>query len=105
MRFLIAISLAFTINLATPVDGTAFADRGRDNDRAREELKKEKILSYRDIKRRVKSRFDGKIVGQTLRERGGGRMIYDLSLKRKDGRVVRVIVDAHNGQILSTRGR
>lgn len=75
-----------------------------EQDRVRDALRRGEILSYAEIRRRAQARFDGRVVGQSLRPRGRG-WIYDLRLLRKDGTVLSVQIDARTGRVLSTRGR
>lgn len=73
-----------------------------EHDDAREALKRGDILPYSTIKRIVESQVDGKVVGQKLRRTNRGWQ-YDLRVRPKDGRVMVLIVNAKNGDIVSRR--
>lgn len=73
-----------------------------EHDDAREALKRGDILPYSSIKRIVEDQVDGKVVGQKLRRTNRGWQ-YDLRVRPQGGRVMVLVVDARNGNILSKR--
>ena len=99
---LIAIAL---IMIAAPADFAFAAEKKRDQDQARGVMRDQKIIPYGQIARRVKSRFKGRIVGQELRKFSRDRWVYELKILEDGGQVVMVLVDAHTGQIMGSRGR
>ncbi|WP_262694843.1 PepSY domain-containing protein [Kordiimonas aquimaris] len=73
-----------------------------EHDDAREALRRGDILPYSQIKRIVESQLDGKVVGQKLRRTNRGWQ-YDLRLRPPNGRVMVLVVNAKNGNIISKR--
>jgi uncharacterized membrane protein YkoI len=98
------IAIALTMTMA-PTDFAAAAEKKRDQDQVRGVMKQQKLIPYGEIARRVQSRFKGRIVGQELRQYSRERWVYELKILKIGGQVVSVLVDAHSGQILGSRGR
>ena len=99
---LIAIALSMVM---APTDSAVAAEKKRDHDEVRGVMKQQKILPYGEIARLVKSRYNGRIVGQELRKFSRDRWVYEMKVLRDDGQVIMVLVDAHSGQIMGGRGR
>ncbi len=99
---LIAIALSLVVG---PVDFALAAEKKRDQDQARGVMKQQKIIPYGEIARRVERRFKGRVVGQELRRFSRERWVYELKILEDSGRVVSVLVDAHSGQVMGSRGR
>ena len=99
---LIAIALSAVM---VPADFALAAEKKRDQDQARGVMKSQKIIPYGEIARRVESRFKGRVVGQQLRQFSRERWVYELKILEDSGQVVSVLVDAHSGQVMGSRGR
>ena len=99
---LIAIVLSAVL---APADFALAAEKKRDQDQARGVMKQQKIIPYGEIARRVERRFKGRVVGQELRQYSRERWVYELKILEASGQVVSVLVDAHSGQIMGSRGR
>ncbi len=99
---LIAIALSL---LAAPADFAVAAEKKRDQDQARGVMKRQQIIPYGEIARRVERRFKGRVVGQELRQFSRERWVYELKILGDNGQVVSVLVDAHTGQVMGSRGR
>lgn len=99
---LIAIALSAVL---APADFALAAEKKRDQDQARGVMKAQKIIPYGEIARRVESRFKGRVVGQQLRQFSRERWVYELKILEDNGQVVSVLVDAHSGQVMGSRGR
>ncbi len=99
---LIAIALSMVM---APTDSAVAAEKKSDHDEVRGVMKQQKILPYGEIARLVKSRYNGRIVGQELRKFSRERWVYEMKVLRDDGQVIMVLVDAHSGRIMGGRGR
>ncbi|MCH8202992.1 MAG: hypothetical protein IH996_07795 [Proteobacteria bacterium] len=99
---LIAIALSMVM---APTDSAVAAEKKRDHDEVRGVMKQQKILPYGEIARLVKSRYNGRIVGQELRKFSRDRWVYEMKVLRDDGQVIMVLVDAHSGRIMGGPGR
>lgn len=103
------LAILFLVGCCTALSGVDNAVFSRaafavadEHDDAREALKRGDILPYSAIKRIVESQVDGKVVGQKLRRTNRGWQ-YDLRVRPKNGRVMVVVVNAKNGNIVSRR--
>lgn len=76
--------------------------RGEPHERAFQAQRRGEIQPYRHIKRNIEARLDGKIVGQNLVQTSKGWR-YQLTVRGERGRVRRVIVNAHTGQIIAQK--
>ena len=100
----ILIAIALSVLLA-PADSAVAAEKKRDQDEVRGVMKKQKILPYGEIARRVRSQFKARIVGQKLRRFSGERWVYELTILGEGRRVQSILIDAHTGKFISGRGR
>lgn len=103
--FAILLLVGFVLVPAS-VDGPhflgTFSAVADEHDDAREALKRGDIMPYSAIKRIVEGQVDGKVVGQKLRRTNRGWQ-YDLRVRPQNGRVMVLVVNAKNGEIVSRR--
>ncbi|SIO47704.1 Peptidase propeptide and YPEB domain-containing protein [Rhodovulum sp. ES.010] len=85
--------LASILVLAAP------APAERDHDRARRALERGEIRPLHRILPEVEDRFDARLLEVEL-EREEGRLVYEMELITRDGRLLEVLVDAASGQVL-----
>lgn len=71
-----------------------------DSERARELLKNGEILSLSEILSQVSSKIPGKLLEVELEERKG-RVVYEIEFLGEDGVVIKMLVEAKTGVILS----
>lgn len=105
MRYIFIFGWIFAVVSAVPLIGGAqpwLAASAQQHDNAREALKRGEIMPYSSIKKIVERQIDGKIVGQKLRRTNQGWQ-YDLRVRADGGRVMVLVVDATNGNIVSRR--
>ncbi len=101
-----AALIAIMLSLASvPGDFAFAAEKKSDQDQVRGVMKRQKIIPYGQIARQVQRRFKGRIVGQELRQYSRERWVYELKILEDSGQVVSVLVDAHSGQVMGSRGR
>ncbi len=78
----------------------AFAgDDDDDRDRARDLRQQNRILPYRQLRRRVLQRFPGRIIDVEL-ENDDGRLVYEIKVVTRRGRVLEIEIDAQSGRFL-----
>ncbi|MGB5950172.1 MAG: PepSY domain-containing protein [Parvibaculum sp.] len=75
-----------------------------DHDRAREARERGDIKPLEDILPGISRLYPGDIVKVEL-EREDGRWIYEIKLIGKDGRLVKLDVDARSAEIIEAEGR
>lgn len=75
-----------------------------DQDAALGAIRRGEILPYGRIKRRAEKQLQGRLVGERLRQTGQG-WVYEVRVRRPDGRVVFGILDARTGQLIGRGGR
>lgn len=99
-------SLALLMAAPFPVTGPqpALAQQ-RDQDEALRARKQAKLIPYGQISRRAQQQFGGRVVGQQVRQMSKNHWVYELRILQDDGKVISVVIDAHTGQVLGTRGR
>lgn len=109
--FISAVMVIVMIAFSLPDFAMAGQERGerrtqqRDQDKALGARQKAKLLPYGGIKKSVQREFNGRVVGQNLVEMRAGEWAYVLKLLQKNGEVRTIIVNAHNGKIISRGGR
>jgi uncharacterized membrane protein YkoI len=96
--FLAAGLILAGLILANP----SLADDRHDHDRARQALEAKEILPLRTLLARIERQHPGQIMEVEL-EREHGRWRYEIKLLRKDGALVKLEVDAQNGNLLRSR--
>lgn len=79
-------------------------DRGRDQDRARAAVQRGEVLPLRDILERAEAEFPGRLLEAEL-EDDHGRLTYEVKLLTEDGRVLELVYDARDGNLLGVEGR
>lgn len=107
MKYVFAILLLVGFSIAaTSVGSPHFLGTGSaiadEHDDAREALKRGDIMPYSEIKRIIEEKVEGKVVGQKLRRTNRGWQ-YDLRVRPQNGRVMVLVVNAKNGEIVSRR--
>lgn len=80
------------------------ADDRHDHDRARAALKAGEVLPLQAVLDKVREVHPGDVLAVEL-EREDGRWVYELKLLQRDGRLLRLDVDARTGTILRSRLR
>ncbi|WNJ98669.1 PepSY domain-containing protein [Thalassospiraceae bacterium LMO-JJ14] len=79
-------------------------ERDDDHDRARRALERGEILPLTDILKRANSEYPGQLIEAELDDEHG-RMVYELVIISKAGRVFKLYYDAGNGELLKVKGR
>ncbi|MGE4280475.1 MAG: PepSY domain-containing protein [Magnetospirillum sp.] len=79
----------------------AWADEA-DHDRARRALEEGRILPLRDLLERAEAEVPGRMIEAELEDEHG-KLVYEIKVLAQDGRVVKLIYDASNGQLLKKR--
>jgi uncharacterized membrane protein YkoI len=84
--------------------GKALVTLAQDNDHddALKAIKRGEILSYDRIKSIAERELDGKMVGERLRRTNQG-WVYEVRVRRRDGKVVFAIINAGSGKVISKR--
>ncbi len=85
--------------------GVAPAFAQQDQNDALKARKRGNLIPYGKISRRAERQFGGRVVGQRVRQYSSDRWVYELRILGKDGQVISVVMDAHTGEVLGTRGR
>ncbi|UTW56359.1 PepSY domain-containing protein [Kordiimonas sp. SCSIO 12610] len=95
-----AVSANNDVNgIALAYDSHAFDD---DHDDALKAIKRGEILSYDRIKSVAERELGGKMVGERLRRTNQG-WVYEVRVRRNDGKVVFAIINAGSGKVISKR--
>ena len=98
--FLVSLGAAFALAAVSPV---ALADRGRgrrgDHDEARAAVEAREALPLTRIMEIAQRTVPGEIVEVEL-EREDGRLIYEVEVLTRTGRVRKVEIDARSGRVL-----
>lgn len=82
--------------------GTLQADDGDDHELARQALERGQVLPLRAVLEKVEREYQGQVLKVEF-EREDGRFIYEIRLLQNDGRMVKLEVDASDGQVLKIR--
>lgn len=82
--------------------GQAHADS--DHDRARAALLAGEVRPLTQVLAQVARTHPGQVLEVEL-ERENGRWVYELKLLQSDGRLLKLAVDARDGQMLRERGK
>lgn len=83
--------------------GSGWAGDTHDHDRARQALESGEILPLRTILERVERDYPGQVMEVEL-EREDGRWRYEIKLLRRDGALVKLVLDARDGRQLRIKG-
>lgn len=75
-----------------------------DHDVARQALEQGQVLPLRSVLDKIERDHQGQVLKIEF-ERDDGRFVYKIRLLQKDGRMVRLKVDAVDGQVLSIQRR
>lgn len=76
----------------------------RDHDRAREALEAGKILPLRTIIEMLDRDYPGQILEVEL-DREDGQWVYEIKLLRESGALIKLVLDAKDGTLISIKGR
>lgn len=101
IKTILVILAAALFFVGGPVAGYAQSEQ----DDALGARKLEDVIPYGIIARQVESRFNGRVVGQKLRRGANKNWVYDLRILRNNGEVIYVVVNAHTGRVIRTKGR
>ena len=74
--------------------------RAGDHERARDLLEQGKILSLSEIMKQTTVRFPGKVLEVELEEEDG-LIVYKIEFLGEHDRVMEMIIDARNGELIS----
>lgn len=74
-----------------------------DQDRAREAVQSGEAQPLGAILAQLRRRYPGRVLDADL-NRQGGRLVYEIRLLDRGGRVTEVSVDARSGEVLQARG-
>ena len=91
------------VMLAVLAAGPAVADR-RDHDLARQALEAGQILPLRSILEIVETRYPGQVLEVEF-EHEDGAFLYEIKVLQPQGKLVKLELDARNGQVLSARDK
>ncbi|HRL99717.1 MAG TPA: PepSY domain-containing protein [Acidovorax sp.] len=75
---------------------------GHDHDRARQALEQGQVLPLRTVLDRVEREYQGQALKVEF-EQDDGRFIYEIRLLQRDGRLVKLKVDAVDGRVLKIK--
>lgn len=73
-----------------------------DHDRARRALEEGRILPLGQILARAEAAYPGQLIEAELEDEHG-RLVYELKLLAKDGRLLKLYYDAASGEVLKVR--
>lgn len=94
-----------TLALAVLLLAPAVAAAGEsEHDRARRAVEEGRILPLRDILSRAEAQVPGQLIEAELEDEDG-RLVYEIKMLAKDGRLVKMIFDAASGEVLKTKAR
>lgn len=102
VRRLALLAMVSSLLGALPMAGFA-SDRG-DHELARQALAAGEVLPLGTVLRRVERDYPGQVIEVEL-ERDDGRWIYEVKLIRSGGALVKLKIDARNGELLGAKGR
>lgn len=110
MRKLLILLVMTLLTLTAPDGPRAWfsatpAYAQQDQNDALKARKRGNLIPYGQISRRAERQFKGRVVGQRVRQYSQDRWVYELRILRQDGQVISVVIDAHTGEVLGTRGR
>ena len=96
--------LAYAPGRADGLDGADGTDGLRDHDRARQALVAGEILPLRAILERVEREQPGQVMEVELEQKHAA-WIYEVKLLKPDGSLLKLKIDARNGEILDMKQR
>lgn len=99
------VILTLMIAVALPVTAPAVAtqSRAQDHDRAYKATKAAGLLPYSRIIKIAEKATSGKIISQKLVRTNINNWIYQLRIRKKDGRIAFAVIDAKTGKVLSVK--
>jgi uncharacterized membrane protein YkoI len=93
-------ALAATLMVAMP----AAADSRRDHERARAAVEAGEVMPLAKVLERLATTHPGQVLEVEL-ERDDGRWLYEVRLLHRDGRLMKLELDARTAKVLSERTR
>ncbi len=97
---LVILSLTVTLLIAANPIGASAA---QDQDRAYKATKAAGLLPYARIRKIAEKRIGGKIISQKLVRTNLENWVYQLRIRKKDGRVTFAVINAKTGKILRVK--
>lgn len=94
------IPLMIVMMLAANPIGASIA---QDQDRAYKATKAAGLLPYARIRKIAEKQVGGKIISQKLVRTNIENWVYQLRIRKKDGRVAFAVINAKNGKILRVK--
>jgi uncharacterized membrane protein YkoI len=102
-RWLLASALALTVGTPGAGSGARAEVRdGDDHEQARRALERGDVLPLRVVLDKVERDYPGHAIKIEF-EHEKGRFVYEISLLQADGRIVKLDVDAVDGNVLSVK--
>lgn len=101
MRLALTLVPLFTALMLTA--SPAHADK-RDHDLARQALEAGEVLPLRSILDIVEARYPGQILEVEF-EHDKGAFVYDIKVLQAQGKLLKLKLDARNGEVLSARDK
>ena len=90
--------------LLLPGAWPAQADSKADQDRALQAVQSGEILPLRTVLERLEKELPGQVLEVEL-EREHGQWVYEVKLLQRDGRLVKLLLDARDAAILRRKSR
>jgi uncharacterized membrane protein YkoI len=105
----LVVKLVMTLVMTLVVSGLlpalpASAHGDDDHERARAALRAGEVLPLATLLERLQRSHPGRVLEVEL-ERDDGRWVYEVKLLRADGQLLKLALDARNGDVLSQRSK
>lgn len=97
------VAIALVLAAAMAATGVR-ASSDSDHDRARDALQAGEVLPLKTVLERLEREHPGQVLEVEL-ERDDGRWIYEVKLLQSGGRLLKLELDARNGEVLKRRDR
>lgn len=94
----------FALVAACLLVAAAYADSDDDHERARRAFEAGEIVSLSSIIDRIERDFEGELLEVELEDEGGSGLVYEVKLLAPGGRIVELLFDAGNGELLREGG-
>lgn len=101
--YLRRLAVAGLAACALGAGGALHADEG-DHELARQALEQGKVLPLRTVLDKVEREYRGQAIRIEF-EHEGGRFVYEIRLLQPDGHMLKLEVDAVNGNVLAAKRR
>jgi uncharacterized membrane protein YkoI len=103
LLIIVMLLVAAPLRASDPQNRVAHAQATQDQDRAYKATKAAGLLPYSLIRKVAEDKIGGKIISQKLVRTNTDNWIYQLRIRKKDGRVVFAVINAKNGEILTVK--